>query len=65
MRRTNGECDVDHCECLMLLLPTSFAVYRILYAKLEFSPEERFSESAKSLLSGLINRYVAYSVCCE
>jgi serine/threonine protein kinase len=29
---------------------------RILYAKLEFSPEDRFSNSAKDLLNGLINR---------
>lgn len=31
---------------------------RILYAKLEFTPEDRFSESAKQLLTGLINRYL-------
>lgn len=29
---------------------------KILYAKLEFVPEERFSPAAKSLLEGLINR---------
>jgi serine/threonine protein kinase len=29
---------------------------RILYAKLEFIPDERFSPSAKQLLAGLINR---------
>jgi Na+-transporting methylmalonyl-CoA/oxaloacetate decarboxylase gamma subunit len=31
-------------------------VIRILYSKLEFVPEERFSPAARSLLEGLINR---------
>lgn len=31
-------------------------ICRILYSKLEFVPEDRFSPEAKLLLEGLINR---------